>query len=72
LIESHRREIRALKEQLALERTVRRHKEEYEALAHIINAFASRDATQKYASTVVVHRSMIGVIINNIAMSDYV
>jgi hypothetical protein len=58
LIESHRREIRALKEQLALERTVRRHKEEYEALAHIINGFASRDATQKYAVDAVTHRNV--------------
>ena len=45
-IESHRQEIEALKVQLQEERTRRRHKEEYEALARIINSFPARHVTE--------------------------
>jgi hypothetical protein len=49
-IEVHRREIDALKIQLQDERLIRRHKEEYEALATVINSFTARDLTEKYAT----------------------
>ena len=47
LIDAHRTEIATLKTVLADERIVRRNKEEYEALAHVINTLPPRDATER-------------------------
>ncbi len=51
-IESLRREIDALKQQLQEERQWRRQEEEYEALAHIINSYPARKLTEAYVASV--------------------